>query len=72
MEHFRPLAADMGKSGLRRLIWSILGPWPQIRAKVASEGSLGAFLGPWPQIWVKVASEARLDHVGRLAADMDE
>ena len=39
MEHFGCLSADMGEGYLRRLIWSILGAWPQIWAKVATGGS---------------------------------
>ena len=46
MEHFGRLATDMGESGLRRLIWSILGAWLHIWAKVASGGAFGAFWAP--------------------------
>ncbi len=54
-KHFGALAVDMGKSGLRSSILSILKTWPWTWAKVASGVQL-TILDAWPWIWAKVVS----------------
>ena len=67
---FGRLAADMGKRGSRTLIWSILGVWRQIWAKVTPEGSFRQFWEPGREYGQKATQKAHLEHFGSLAADM--
>ena len=47
------LGPDMIRKGLRRLILTSPGAWPQKVTKIVNFDNLGA----WPQIWAKQASE---------------
>jgi len=70
LEQFERLAADMGKTGTRRLNLSILKAWSQIWAKLSPEGLIWAVCGPcygygqnWPQ-------KPQFEHFDGLAADI--
>ena len=57
-EHFRSLALEIVKSGLRQLILSIFAAWHQIWSKVPSGSRFLSIFHDWPRKWSKVRFSA--------------